>query len=394
GPLCGRHLADMGADVIKVEIARRPATRSGHFAGNQQWTSPWNRAGYFNLHNRNKRDLVLDLNTDEGREVFLRLVDESDVVLENNSARVFPNLRLPYEVLAARNPRIIMCSMSGMGASGPEMHYLAYGSNIEASSGLISQLGYGDGTLFGTGTFYADPICGTHGTVGILAALLARERTGRGQFIDMSLQESGMAFQVEAMMDYQLNGRVAGPTQNRSRSVAPQGAYPCVGDDAWVAIGVETDAQWAALCAVIGEPALAEAHPTVEARCAAFAEIDAAIRAWSMRLDHRRAAEAMQAAGVPAGPVLANWEVVSDPHLYARGYFVNVVHPEVGHHRWDGYPWRLSKTPGSIRFAAPLFAEHNDEILSGVLGMTEAEIAGLRERDVLQDVPAPGNPLG
>src|SRR5690606_196272 len=143
--------ADMGADVIKVEIARKPATRSGHFAGLQQWNTPWNRAGYFNLFNRNKRDLVLDLNTTEGRDVFLRLVDASDVVLENNSARVFPNLGLSYQVLAERNPRIIMCSMSGMGASGPEMHYLAYGSNVEASSGLVSQLGYADGAIFGTG---------------------------------------------------------------------------------------------------------------------------------------------------------------------------------------------------------------------------------------------------
>jgi len=394
GPLAGRHLADMGADVIKIEIARKPATRSGHFAGNQQWATPWNRAGYFNLLNRNKRDLVLDLNTDEGREVFLRLVEESDVVLENNSARVFPNLGLPYEVIAARNPRIIMCSMSGMGASGPEMHYLAYGSNIEASSGLVSQLGYGDGSLFGTGSFYADPICGTHGTIGILAALIARERTGRGQFIDLALAESGMAFQVEPIMDYRLNGRVAGPTRNRSRRIAPQGAYACVGDDAWIAIGVETDEQWTALCEVIGDRVLARSYPTMEARQEAHAEIDEAIRAWAMQRDHNRAARELQAAGVPAGPVLANWEVVSDPHLYARDYFVDVVHPEVGHHRWDGYPWKFSRTPGRIRMAAPLFAEHNDEVLSEVLGLSEAERARLREHDVLQDVAAPGNPFG
>ncbi len=394
GPLAGRHLADMGADVIKVEIARKPATRSGHFAGLQQWNTPWNRAGYFNLFNRNKRDLVLDLSTPEGREVFLRLVEASDVVLENNSARVFPNLGLPYEVLAERNPRIIMCSMSGMGGSGPEMHDLAYGSNVEASSGLVSQLGYGDGSVFGTGSFYADPICGTHGTIGIIAALLQRERTGRGQFIDMALAESGMAFQVEAIMDFRLTGRVAGPMRNRSRRIAPQGVYPCAGTDCWLAIGVETDEQWAALCDVIGDPALAEAYPTLPERRAAHHEIDEAIRAWSMRLDHVAGAKALQAAGVPAGPVLANWEIVSDPHLYQRGYFVDVLHPEVGHHRWDGYPWKMSATPGRIRMPAPLFAEHNDEVLKDILNLPEPEIAALRERDVLQDVPAPGNPFG
>jgi crotonobetainyl-CoA:carnitine CoA-transferase CaiB-like acyl-CoA transferase len=394
GPLAGRHLADMGADVIKVEIARKPATRSGHFAGNQQWNTPWNRAGYFNLFNRNKRDLVLDMGTEEGREIFLRLVEESDVVLENNSARVFPNLRLPYEVLAERNPRIVMCSMSGMGASGPEMHYLAYGSNVEASSGLVSQLGYGDGSVFGTGSFYADPICGTHGTIAIVAALLQRERTGRGQFIDMALAESGMAFQVEAIMDYRLNGRVAGPMRNRSQRIAPQGVYACVGDDSWLAIGVETDAQWNALCEAIGDPALAAAHPTIDARRAAQDEIDGAIRAWAIRLDHLRAAKELQAVGVPAGPVLANWEIVSDPHLHARDYFVDVVHPEVGHHRWDGYPWKMSKTPGQIRMPAPLFAEHNDEVLQSVLNLTNAQLAALREHNVIQDTPAPGNPFG
>ena len=394
GPLAGRHLGDMGADVIKFELAERPATRAGHHAGGEEWTRPYNRSGYFNLFNRNKRDLVLDLATPEGKELFLRMVEVSDVVLENNSARVFPNLGLDYETLAARNPRIVMCSMSGFGATGPEAQYVAYGSNIEASSGLVAATGYGDGELFGTGSYYADPITGAHGTIGIMAALIARERTGRGQYIDMALQESAAAFQVEAIMDYRLNGRVAGPANNRSRRIAPQGVYRSAGDDCWLAIGVESDDQWRALCDVIGRAGLAERYPNIEARRSGHDAIEAAIETWSSALDHNRATLKLQAAGVPAGPVLAGWEIVSDPQLHTREYFVDVVHPEVGHHRWDGYPWRLSRTPGRVRRPAPLFGEHNDELLTEVLGLSEVEIAVLRDRAVVADEPRLPQPMG
>jgi crotonobetainyl-CoA:carnitine CoA-transferase CaiB-like acyl-CoA transferase len=387
GPLAGRHLADMGADVLKIELARKPATRALHHAGNQPWTRPYNRAGYFNLLNRNKRDLVLDMATPEGRDIFLRLVEGADVVLENNSARVFDQLGLAYPALAERNPRVIMCSISGMGATGPERNYVAYGSNIEASAGLVSQLGYGDGLPFGTGSYYADPLAGTHATIAIMAALLQRKATGAGQFIDMALQESGMAFNVEALMEYQLSGRIAGPCNNRSSRIAPQGVYHSFGTDCWLAIGIETDEQWQSLCAVINEPDLARSYPTVADRRGAHDEIDRVVSAWSAKLDHQEAARILQAAGVPAGPVLANWEIVSDPHLYHRGYFVDIVHPEVGHHRWDGYPWRFSRTPGRVRYPSPLFGEHNDEILEGILGLSSHETAELRERGVIAGRP-------
>ncbi|MEE8338012.1 MAG: CoA transferase [Dehalococcoidia bacterium] len=387
GPLTGRQLGDMGADVIKFEVASRPATRAAHPAGGELWTRPYNRSGYFNYFNRNKRDVVMDLATEQGRELFLRMVEVSDVVLENNSARVFPNLGLDYETIAARNPKIVMCSMSGFGATGPEAHYVAYGSNIEASSGLVATNGYGDGDLFGTGTFYADPITGAHGTIAILAALIARERSGEGQYIDMALQESGASFQVEALMDYQLNGRVAGPSNNRSPRIAPQGVYRSVGTDCWLAVGVEDDGQWRALCAVIDRPDLAGRFPDVAARQAAHDEIDVAIEAWSSAIDHNDGTRLLQAAGVAAGPVLAAWEIVADPHLYERDYFVDVVHPEVGHHRWVGYPWKLSRTPGRITRPAPLFAEHNDEVLTEVLGLSESELAELRAQQVIADEP-------
>ena len=386
GPLTGRHLGDLGAEVVKIELARRPATRVSHPPGGERWETFFNRSGYFNLLNRNKRDLCLDLGTERGRELFLRLVDDADVVLENNSARVFPQLGLDYETLARRNPRIVMCSISGYGATGPERDYLAYGSNIEASCGLAAQTGYGDGAPRGTNSYYADPITGAHATVGILAALLARERTGNGQHLDMALQESGAAFMVESIMDYRLNGRVARPRGNRSTRIAPQGAYRSLGTDCWLAIGVETDDQWRALCTVIERPDLADRFPTHAERLGAHDEIDAAIEGWSETRNHNRATTLLQEAGVPAGPVLANWEIVSDPHLYERGYFVDIVHPDTGHQRWDGFPWRLSRTPARVRRPAPLFAQHNDEVLAE-LGLSREAIRRLRDEEVIADAP-------
>ena len=386
GPLTGRHFGDLGAEVVKVELARRPATRVSHPPGGEGWETFYNRSGYFNLFNRNKRDLCLDLATDRGRELFLRLVEDADVVLENNSARVFPQLGLGYETLAKRNPRVVMCSISGFGATGPERDHLAYGSNIEASCGLAAQTGYSDGVPHGTGSYYADPVTGAHATVGILAALLARERTGNGQWLDMALQESAAAFITESIMDYRLNGRVARPRGNRSTRIAPQGAYRSLGTDCWLALGVETDGQWRALCTAIERPDLADRFPTLEARLGAHDEIDAAIEAWSETRNHNRAVTLLQEAGVPAGPVLANWEIVSDPHLYERGYFVDIVHPDTGHQRWDGFPWRLSRTPARVRRPAPLFAEHNDEIL-GELGLSPEAIRRLRDEEVIADEP-------
>ena len=386
GPLTGRQLGDMGADVIKIEAPQRTATRGAHPAGGQLWNTPYDRAGYFNLLNRNKRDLVVDLATDEGRAVFFDLLDSSDVVLENNSARVFPNLGLPYEVLAERNPRVVMCSMSGMGGSGPEMHYLAYGSNIDASSGLVAQLGYGDGRLFGTGTFYADPLCGTHGTIGILASLFQRERTGRGQLIDMALQESGIVFPSRGDHGSPAQRPHRRPDEQPITAHRAAGRLPRGCNDCWLALAVETDAQWVALCEVIDRPELLARFVDLEARHVGHDEIDLAIAEWSRLFDHNEATRRLQAAGVPAGPVLANWEIVSDPHLFDRGYFVDVVHPEVGHHRWDGYPWQLSKTPGRIRLAAPLFGEHNDETLHDA-GRSDHEIATLRAAGVVADTP-------
>jgi crotonobetainyl-CoA:carnitine CoA-transferase CaiB-like acyl-CoA transferase len=389
GPLAGRHLGDLGAEVIKVEYAQRPATRALWYPGADPAKYPYNRAGYFNHLNRNKKDVCLDLSQPEGKELFLRLIDQADVLIENNSARVMPNLGLGWETLLARNPRLVMISVSGFGASGPERDYVAYGANIEASCGLASVTGYGDGEPFRAGTFYADPIAANYAAAVALVALAHRDRTGEGQWIDMSLNEGGVTFFGSAILEHQLSGELPPHRANRHPVYAPQGAYQTMGADQWVALTVRNDAEWAALCTALGRDDWARdaSLATADGRRARHDELDAAIAGWAARHDHREAARLLQAAGVPAGPVLANFELVSDSHLFRRDFYQPVDHAEVGVFRFPGPPWKLSRTPGRIRLAAPLFAEHNDYVFGELLGLSAEDIAGLEERGVTARQP-------
>lgn len=388
GPLCGMHFADLGADVIVVDPPLSQATRSWHYPAGQSWPHSYDRGHGFHQFNRNKRSVCFDLATDGGRELFLRLIETADVLIENNSPGVFPRLGLPFDALNERNPRLISCSIPAFGSEGPFASYRAAGSNMEATTSVVSRTGYGPGELHATGSFHTDPIAGTHATAGIVAALMERERSGLGQHIEVPLLDSGAIFAVEPLMDYRLNGRIAGPLANRSDRIAPQGAYRSAGEDCWLTLAVENAEQWLRLCAVLERPELAERFPTAQARRAGHDEIDRVIETWSTSLDHNEATRRLQAAGVSAGPVLANWELVSDPHLYGRGYWIETVHPEVGFQRYEGLPWKLSGTPPPARARpAPLFGEHNTEVLLEDLGLDVNELAAHREAGSILDEP-------
>jgi crotonobetainyl-CoA:carnitine CoA-transferase CaiB-like acyl-CoA transferase len=390
GPLAGRYLADLGAAVIKIEAPHRPATRGMRYAGNHAGTRPYNRSGYFNKLNRNKLGAVLDLATPRGREHFLQLVRRTDVVIENNSARVLGNLGIDDAALRRVKRDIVLCSISGFGGTGPERDYVAYGSNIETACSLASLMAYHDDpTPHRTGSYYADPVAGAHAVVAILAALRHRDRTGEGQWIDLSLLESAAALFSEPLMEWSLNGRVPMPRGNRHAIHAPQGVYRCAGDDSWLALTVRDAAEWQALAGAIGrhdlkdDPILA----TPEGRHRRYGELDGAITAWSCGRDHYDAAWTLQSAGVPAAPVLANWELLCDPHIAERGFYVSVPHPEVGVFPFPGFPWKFSRTPGAIRCGAPCFGEHNHHVFREVLGLSEQEVAGLYADGITADEP-------
>ncbi len=389
GPIAGRHFADLGADVIKVELHTKPATRTLAWVPADIWPDHYHRAGYFNKLNRNKRAICLNLATDEGRAILFELVKRADGLIENNAARVMTQLGIGYDVLSEVNPGLVMCSMAGFGASGPERNYSAYGSNIEAMSGLASVLGYGPGEYFGTGSYYADPVTGNHGAVATLAALHGRRASGRGRWIDMSLFEAVLPYFSQELLTYAVTGEAPEPIGNASPVHAPQGVYPCAGDDNWLALTDRDERDFSALAKVAGFPELAS-NPelsTVAGRRAASAEIDAAISAWSREQTVPAAAAALQEAGVPAAPVMPNWMIVSDNHLNDRGYFVTVRHPVAGTHPSPGFPWRFEQTPGAIARAAPLFAEHNRVVFTDLLGMSDAEIDALYAAGATNDAP-------
>jgi crotonobetainyl-CoA:carnitine CoA-transferase CaiB-like acyl-CoA transferase len=389
GPVAGRHFADLGADVIKVEIASRPATRQGYWPMMDPQRQGFNRAGYFNQMNRGKRDVVLNLATPEGRDAFVAIIRQSDVLIENNSARVMPNLRLGYDMLSEVNPRLIMVSITGFGASGPERDYSAYGSNIEASCGLSALTGYEPSQVYRTGYYYADPVAGAHGAIAVLAALECRRRTGKGQWIDISLNECGAGFFAEGLIDYQLNGVFEGPHGNDDARFYPHSAFKCAGIDNWLALAVQSDDEWPSFCQAIGRADLADDPGLREAagRRARAQEINEAVAGWAAGLEQYEAAWALQRAGVSAAPVLANWQLLADPHLYEREFYVPIEHPVVGVYPFPSWPWRFSRTPAKVRRHSPLFAEHNRQVLSEV-GLSPEQIDALYESGVTSDEPA------
>ncbi len=390
GPIVGRHLGDLGADVIKLEWAARPATRALFMPGPTQDPQkyPYDRAMYFNLLNRNKRDLVVDLSTEEGKQIFVELMREADVFVENNSARVMPNLGLDYQTVRQGNPGLIYVSMSGFGATGPWRDWSAYGSNIEASSGLASVTGYDAEQVRRTPLFYADPVSGNHATVAILAALEHRDNAGEGQYIDVALNEAGAAYFFEALMEYQTTREIRRPDGNRDRRFAPQGAYRAAGEDCWIVVSVQSDAEWVTLCQAIGrDDLLADSElSTLAGRRSRQDELDVAIEAWTSEREQYEGAWELQRAGISAAPVLANWQVLHDPHIYASGFYRWVEHSVVGVYPYPSWPWRLSRTKPSIRRAAPRFAEHNQEVLSE-LGYDDEQIAELYALEITSDSP-------
>ena len=390
GPLAGRHLADMGADVFVIDPPAGQATRVHHFPGgpDQMWPHFYNRGGGFNQFNRNKRGLALDIRHPDGRQQILDMVKNIDVLLENNTVRVMPNFQLDYETLKAVNPKLVMCSISGFGANGPHANYFATGKILEASGGLVAQTGYNETDLYGTATFIADPMAGTLAPFLMSAAIIEMLDSGKGRHIDMSLQECVTTFVIDGVFRHQTTGNTLPPRGNRSLIAAPQGVYQCAGRDSWLALTIDDDNQWKLFADLIGQSDLASKYPTVQDRQANMETIDAVIKQWTKTLDHHQATVMLQELGIPSGPVLANWEIAADPHLYYRDFWMEGVHPEVGYQRWEGAPWKFSATPATMERSAPMYGEHNDELLQEFAGRTPDEIVKLRTENVVLDEPS------
>jgi|FLYL01.1.fsa_nt_gi crotonobetainyl-CoA:carnitine CoA-transferase CaiB-like acyl-CoA transferase len=392
GPYGTRLLADMGAEVIKVEGPRSwDLIRALHLLPSAT-ERPYNKSVYFNLYNRNKYGCTIDLAHPAGRDLALRLAAMSDVVIENYRSDVLQRLGLDYDTLRSVREDIVLVSMPSHGLAGPESHHTAYGTHIEQLSGLVAQSGYPDGPPQRSAISYGDPMAGSVAAAATIAALLYRRWTGRGQHVEVAQWEAFLPFVGEFFVEYDMTGRGPARRGNGHASMAPHGVYPCAGDDLWIAIAVGSDAEFAALCDAMGRPELArdERYADVVSRYRNRAELDTAVSDWTRTQDHNDAAARLQAAGVSAMPVLTIQELVTDPHLAARGFLEDVAHRDAGVWTMDGPAWRFDRTPAHVRLPAPCFGEHNDYVLSGLLGLSDEDIERLKAEGVVSDEPAAG----
>lgn len=379
GPLASRTLADFGAEVIKVESTGYPDWWRGAVFNEAFYRDRvYEKNSNFNLMNRNKAGITLDLTRPEGKALLLDLVAQADAVIENYSAEVLPKLGLDYAALRQRNERLVMLSMPAFGLGNAWSNTRAYGGTLEQASGLPLYTGHPDGPPAMTSYAYGDPVGGLNGGAAILVALHAQRATGRGRHINLSQVEAMLPMTAPYMIEQSASGSVSPRQGNRHPVNAPHGCYRCAGDDAWIALTV-TDAQWPSLCQVIGRNDLAADPGLAQAagRHAQHARIDDAIQAWSAPLDPDAAMRHLQQAGVPAGVVKAMWQVLEDEHLLARGFWQQVERAHVGTYVANSAWFRTGPDAVATRNVSPTLGQHTDAVLGRVLGLDAARLAAL-----------------
>jgi len=384
GPFCTLQLAHLGAEVIRVETATRLCVTRllPPFAGFEPGP---NRSGYFNQYNQGKKSVTLDLKRPEGIEVAKRLCAASDIVVENFAAGVMDRMGLGYEVVRELRPDVIMIALSGYGATGPDNDKVSYGPAQVPLSGMSSVTGYRGHPPMHVGISYGDPTGGLHGAVAVLAALLHRARTGRGQYIDLSQWETSMAVLPEAILEQTMNGAPPQRDGNRDPHMAPHGVFRAAGEDRWVAITIEDDEAWRRFARLVGGAALADdpRFATLGARKQHEDELEELVTAWSATREPQDVVATLQDAGIAAFVSATNQDLAEDPHLAARGFPVTFEHPEVGAMMHLGVPWRMSSSDSRVRRAAPCLGADTDQVLRDVCGLPPDEIERLRGAGVL-----------
>lgn len=411
GPFAEMLLADWGAEVIRVESlqycplgTRGPGPRQpkftidivkGHYSAylkegyDEVNGRPWNRNCMFNQHGRNKLCCTMDLRRPKGREMFKRLIQVSDIFLENNMPHVTESLDLGYDVLKDWNPGIIMLSMPAFGRTGPKRYNRTIGPQLDSYSGGTYVRGYIDRDVSSNSVvFHADEAAGMTAAFIMVMALHQRNRTGEGMFIDMAQVETAIPQLGEIIMDYTMNGRIQGARGDRDAQGAVQGCYRCRGEDRWVSITIRTDREWEAFCRVLGNPDWADEEKFADglSRWHNHDELDRWIEQWTSQHSHFEVMYLLQEEGVAAGPVEHPDDAYDDPHMKERGFFEELAHPECGTHLYPGLPWKMSNSPNRLRRAAPRLGEDNEYVYKQVIGVSDQEYAELEsERHVGMD---------
>ena len=385
GPFCSTLLGDFGAQVIKLEVPG-----SGDIA--RAWGPPFynTETAYFVSLHRNKKSIEIDLKHAEGKEVFFRLVEQCDVVLENFRVGTLEKLGIDYEQGKARNPGIIYCSVSGFGKTGPYRDRAALDLIVQAESGMISITGEPGSRGVRNGVSIADMMAGMYAAYGIMNALRVKDKTGKGQFVDVSMLEGQLGLLQGTIGSYLADGEVPQPMGTAYKALLPYQTFRTKTRDLALAVG--SDRLWRIFCPLMGLEAWLDdpRFATNAMRNQHRAELIDTLQDVFLSKPYEEWEELLLAHGIPMGAINTIDQVVEHPQVQAREMIVESDHPVAGKVKIVGVPVKLSETPGRVRTPAPVLGQHTDEVLREYLGMSEAEIAGLREAKAVGAKPEGG----
>ncbi len=385
GPYCTMMFGDLGADVIKVELPE-------HGDESRNWGPPFvgepygsypGESAYFMAINRNKRSLTVNLKSAEGQEIIKRLAGISDVLVENYRTGSLDNLGLGYEHLRSLNPRLIYCSISGYGRTGPFAERPGYDFTIQAEGGIMSVTGPEEGPPYRVGISIIDITTGIFSATAVLAALHARQITGEGQLIDISLMDTSVALLANVASNYLVGGVEPRRMGNAHFNIAPYEVFRA--RDRWFTLGALNARQWETLCEVIDKPELKD-NPrfvTNKDRVNNRTELATVLNEAFSNRDASEWAAKLQEAGLPIGPINAIQDVFSHPQASVRNFKVEIEHPTAGVVGLPGFPYKMSQTPAALHCPPPRLGEHTEEVLTGLLGYTPEQVAWLKERKVI-----------
>ncbi len=386
GPTATRQMGDLGADVIKVESCQYP----DWFRGTD--TRPpyheertYEKTYWFQMNNRNKRGITLDLTTPHGLDLLKRLMRDADAVIDNYAADVMPRLGLGVDAILAINPRLVVVTMPAFGMSGPWSGVRAYGSTLEQASGLPSVTGGPDDPPTMLHTALGDPVGGLNAAAALLIGFMHRRATGEGQHIDLSQVECMLPLVAPSILEQSATGTTGPRIGNRHPHFVPHGCFPALGIDQWVTLAVRTDAEWRALCGVMRRADLADdpALATVEGRREEEDRIEVAVRHWLADVRPDIAMVALQAAGIPAAIARLPQDLAADPHLLKTGHWQPAERAFMGPHLLPSAAYREGALPAPIARLAPTLGQHNGEVLRDVLGLSDEEIASLARDGII-----------
>lgn len=381
-------LAHLGAEVIKIENPKGPDGARFFLTITRKDVKPVDyRIGnqLYDTSNFGKLGVSIDVSTPEGREIVLKLVEKSDILIENMAVGVMKKHGLAYEDVIERNPSIVYVSSTACGQTGPEKNFIGYAATFANKSGLGHVTGY-PGSIPSTFVGSIDLRSAVMAACAALTALYHRDVTGEGQYVDVASQEAIASHLGDVYLDYIANGVIQGPQANRRPGYAPQSAYKTLGDDEWVAVSVGAEDEWRALCGAMGRPELADdpRFADHESRARNWEQLDDIVTAWTSNQDKYAVVNALQAVKVPAGPFLNSKGLFEDPHIRERRSVLPMEHPAMGYDYAVNAPWRYGETPAEPGRRSPLLGEHTVQVLKNVLGMKDPEIDGLAEKKIIR----------